>query len=145
MFDDPSGEHRVIPGHDLRDVFNRFPNVESHFFAAGVHRMSAELGNRHLHRLAGAIRWLLEDQRNAMTVERASQLADRHDRSAQYRVELDPRQIGDVEEVPHAVNTRWRMATASSISASVTVNGGAKRRADPVMALVTRPLARHAV
>ena len=62
--------------------------------------------------------------------------------------QLVRRQVVEVEEVPNgdvgpAASTLPRVATASSISLSVTVNGGAKRNAVGVTALTTSPAARQ--
>ena len=77
-FDGAVAEHAhrddgVVPRHDASHIFHRFTHVEAHFLAAGVHRVTTQLNDRHLHALSRAVRWLLEHQGHAQAVERFPQ------------------------------------------------------------------------
>ena len=74
--EDPGGEHGVVAGHDPGDVLDGLAGVEAHLLAPRVDGMAAELEDRDLHRLAGAVRRLLEDQRRAPARQRAAQVGD---------------------------------------------------------------------
>ena len=136
-----SAQHAVVAGHHAGDVLHRLAHVEAHLLTARVHGVTAELHHRHLHRLAGAVRRLLEDECDALTLQGTGQLLAL--RQVEHQRELVGGEVGDVEEVAGHASTSAseapRMLIASSISADVTVSGGARRNAVPVTALVTRP------
>ena len=137
-----SGEHGVVAGHHAGDVLHGLANVQPHLFAAGVDGVAAELHDRHLHRVAGAVGRLLEDQGRALAGQWLRQVGALG--KGQHRAQFVGGELGDVEEVAgHAGRCSWmaraRMATASSISADETVIGGARRSAVGVTALVTSP------
>ena len=136
VIEHPRSQQAVVAGHHAGDVFDRLTNVETNLFAAGVHRMSTQLHDGHLHRLPGAVRWLLEDQGDAEPTQHLGHVALLGE--VQHMDELVRREVADVEQMPHA-STLARMPTASSSSSSVTVSGGANRREVAVTALVTRP------
>ena len=149
MFENTSSEHCVVARHDARHIFGRLAHVDTHFLAARVHRVPTQLHHRHLHGLAGAVGRFLEDERYTLTGQHMRQIGAF--RQLQNSLQLGCAEVGDVEEMARhgghftkSARVRVRMATASSISATETLSGGARRNAVPVTALVTRPLARSA-
>ena len=74
VIEDARREHRVVAGHHAGDVLDRLADVEADLLATRVHRVTAELDDGHLHRLAGAVGRLLEDQRDAQTGEHGRQV-----------------------------------------------------------------------
>ena len=114
---------------------------------ADDHRMAAELHDRHLHRVAGAGRGLLEQQGRAPAGEHAPRLGIGG--QVQDPGQLVAGQVVDLEQVAGTLTSASRlqhaarrMATPSSISAAETVNGGVRRSDVGVTALTTRPAAR---
>ena len=85
---------RVVALHDPGDVLDRLADVEPDLLAAGVDRVAAELDDGHLHRVAGAVRRLLEDQRDARPGQRPSERVDRA--------------LGEVEHQPQLVGATGR-------------------------------------
>ena len=67
----------VVALHDPGDVLDRLADVEADLLAARVDGMTTELDDGHLHRVTGAVRRLLEDQRDALAGERATERVDR--------------------------------------------------------------------
>ena len=131
----------MVALEDAHDVLDGLAHVDPDLVAAGVHRVAAELDDGHLHRVAGAQRRLLEDQGDALAVQRPAELGRRDGGEVEDLAQLVGREVGDVEEVPGHQSAAPIIATASSISASDTVSGGATRSAVGVTALVTRPAA----
>ena len=60
----------VVSGENSRDVFDGLSYVEADLLAPSEDGMSSELHDRHLHRLPGAIGWLLENHRHAVVGQR---------------------------------------------------------------------------
>ena len=74
VIEHPRGEHAVVAGHHPGDVLDRLANVEPDLLATRVHGVTAELDDGHLHRLARAVRRLLEDQRDTRAGEHGRQV-----------------------------------------------------------------------
>ncbi len=147
VLEDAGCDHGVVTGHDPSDVLHRFSRVEADLLAAGVDRVTAELHHCHLHRVAGSVGRLLEDQRGALAGERCAERLDRGVGDVEDRVDLVDREVGDVEQVARHQVASWIcvasasaiIATASSISSSVTVIGGSSRMVVAFTALTMSP------
>ncbi len=74
VLEDPRRDQRVVPLEDATDVLDRLAHVEADLLAPRVHRVAAELDDRDLHRVTGAVGWLLEDQRGTLPGQRATEL-----------------------------------------------------------------------
>ena len=74
MVHHPRGDDRVIAGEGAGDVLGGLAGAEADLLLLDVDRMAAELDDRHLHRVAGARRRLLEDQGDALAGERAAEI-----------------------------------------------------------------------
>ena len=74
VLEDPRRDQRVVPLEDPTDVLHRLAHVEADLLAPRVHRVAAELHDRDLHRVTGAVGWLLEDQRGTLPGQRATEL-----------------------------------------------------------------------
>ena len=70
--DDP-----VVAGKHPDHILHGLPGVESHLLATGVHRVTTELHDGHLHRVTGSIRRFLEHERDALALEGTSERGDR--------------------------------------------------------------------
>ena len=77
VLEDPRGEDGVVALQDPRDVLDGLPGVEADLLAARVDRVPAELHDGHLRGVAGPRRRLLEDQRRAEALERATEVGRR--------------------------------------------------------------------
>ena len=77
VLEDPRRDQRVVPLEDAADVLHRLAHVEADFLAPRVHRVATELHDRDLHRVTGAVRGLLEDQRGTLPGQRATELLHR--------------------------------------------------------------------
>ena len=107
VVEDPSGDHRVVPGHDPHDVLDGFAGVEADLLAPGVDRVTAELHDRHLHRVPGPVRRLLEDQRGSLALERSAERLDRLFGQIEDRGDLGSAEVGDVEQVTGHPPASW--------------------------------------
>ena len=92
------GDQGVVPLHDPGDVLDRLARVESDLLAACVHGMPAELGDRHLHRVAGAVGGLLEDQCHALSGQWRTERGDGPAGELEHESQLVGREIDDVEQ-----------------------------------------------
>ena len=99
VVEDPRRDQRVVALEDAADVLNRLAHVEADLLAPRVHRVATELDDRDLHRVPGAVRGLLEDQRGTLPGERAAQLLHRTLGELEDRRQLLRREVGDVEQV----------------------------------------------
>ena len=144
VLEHPGRDHAVVPLQDAGDVLDRLAGVEPDFFAACVDGVTAELHHRHLGRVPGTSRRFLEDQCDTRSGQGPAERVGRDGREVEHDPHLVGGQVGDLEDVAHGhdsapARTSAINATASSISASVTVSGGAKRSAVGVTALVINP------
>ena len=121
----PRREHGVIAGHHPGDVLDRLADVEADLLAAGVHRVPTELHDGHLHRLAGAVRRLLEDQGDAEAGERRGE--DRFARRGAAPAPVPRGEVGDVEQMCVIAARRRPSRPPRRSPPSVTVSGGARR------------------
>ena len=144
MVEHAGGDHGVVALEDAHDVLGRLAGVDPDFLTTRVDGMAAELDDGDLGRMARSRRRLLEDQGDAAALERTTEL----DRVAASQVEHDANlvgvEVGHVEQVARRGvashrSTPARIASASSISSSETVIGGARRSAVAVTGLVTSP------
>ena len=132
----------VYAGHDAIDperqvaghVGDRLARAEADLAGHQVDGPPAQLDGADLERHARAERRLLEDQRNRAPGERRRQVAGltarlQLGRDLEEVEHVLPRQVGDRDEVPHAVapSTRSSVARAESQAASSTISGGASR------------------
>ena len=139
-------DHRVVALHDPRDVLDRFADVEADLLAARVDGMTAELHDGDLHRLTGAVRRLLEDQRRRPGRRAGDRAAPsgRSARSSTWRSSSAVRSVmsSRIARRHDRVLVRGRsrrVSPASSISSSVTVSGGAKRSVVGVDGVADQP------
>ena len=67
VIEHPRGHTGVVAGQGVGDVLDRLPGVQTEFLGPYVDRVATQSEDGHLHRIAGPIRWLLEDQSNTPT------------------------------------------------------------------------------
>ena len=84
----PGGDDGVVALEDPHDVLERLAHVDADLLATRVDRVSTELDDGHLHRLAGAVGRLLEDQRRAEALERPAELVRRAGRQIEDGAQL---------------------------------------------------------
>src|SRR5690606_3863933 len=145
----PGAEDRVVAGQHPGDVGDRLALAAADLLAPERDRVTAELHDRHLGRVPGPQRRLLEVQADRAPGERAV-ATGRLGGPPEHLVELLGAQVVDLQHVAHghrsspppagiAASTSPIAATAASISSSVISSGGARRRAVGVTALATTP------
>ncbi len=124
-------------GHRARDVFDGLARVEADFLVADVDRVAAERRDRDLDRDPRARRRLLEQRGDALPGEHRFGTASGAafhpigavEDARQRRRDRGRRPRGSRRVMPApSASTAARIATASSISASVTSSDGASRK-----------------
>ncbi len=70
MIEDARGDDRVIAGERVRHVLDALARADAELVRLDIDRMAAELGGRHLHRVARARARLLEIERDALVLQR---------------------------------------------------------------------------
>ena len=133
MVEDPGRDHAVVAGQDPRHVLDGLPLADADLLAPDGDRVAAEADDRHLGGVAGPVRRLLEDEGHAPAGERPGSGSGVVRPGPAPAVKLGRGvEFVDLQEVPHqaARRGRWRsrMATASSISSSLTSSDGASRK-----------------
>ena len=74
MVHHPRGDDRMVAGEGAGDVLGALAGAEADLLLLDVDRMGAELDRRHLGRVAGPRRGLLEDQSDALARERRAEI-----------------------------------------------------------------------
>ena len=136
VVEDPGPDDPVVAGQDPGDVLDALPLVDADLVAPDGDGVAAEADDSHLGGVAGPGRRLLEDQRHPAAGQDLGRVGDlRPGRGRRRRARLGV-EVVDLEEVSHhgahplgAEDAGSRMATASSISSSVTSSDGASRSA----------------
>src|SRR5688572_14013519 len=119
MVGDSGRDDVVIASEGPGDVLGRLARAEPDFLLLDVDRMAAQLDDGHLDRVAGARRRLLEDQGDALAVERPAKVAALG--QVQDLGEVVAAQVGDAEQVPHQSASLLTMVPMpSSVSSSMS-------------------------
>ena len=100
VLEHPGADGGVVAGQRAGDVLDALADVERDLVAPDGHGMAAELHDRHLHRVAGAGRRLLEQQGHAPAGQHLRQV--RPLGQVEHGAQLVGVEVVDLEEVPHA-------------------------------------------
>ena len=63
----PGAHTGVVAGQGVGNVLARLAGVETEFLGPYIDRVATQSEDSHLHRIAGPVRWLLEDQSGTPT------------------------------------------------------------------------------
>src|SRR5205085_6010644 len=100
MIHHPGGDDAVIAGERPGDILRALARVDADLFLLDIDRMAAELDDRHLGRIAGARRRLLEQERDPLPLHRPAEVGPL--RQSKDLGESAFRQVGDAQEIAHS-------------------------------------------